>query len=164
MTELQDTQQVTPNKQILIVTNNPSPSCTKLRQAIHQGALEYAEETDIVLLEPQQFTAEQVRNADAVIIGTTENFGYMSGIIKDFFERIYNHCLDCTEGKPVALYIKAGNDGSGALNSVLPILTGLKWRLISDPIICKGQLTTEFMEQCRELGATMTAGIEADIF
>ncbi len=40
---------------------------------------------------PQDADSVSVQGADAIIIGTTENFGAMSGLIKDFFERIFRH-------------------------------------------------------------------------
>ena len=60
---------------------------------------------------------QDVLTANAVIIGTTENFGYMSGLIKDFFERIYYPCLEKTQALPWALYVRAGKDGAGALRA-----------------------------------------------
>ena len=46
--------------------------------------------------------------ARAVLIGTTENFGYMSGLVKDFFERIYYSCEGELQGLPYAVYIAPG--------------------------------------------------------
>jgi len=75
-------------------------------------------------------TPKTLLAADAVLLGTTENFGYMSGLMKDFLERIYYPCLEHTEGKPYALYVRAGNDGVGATTSVERIVSGLNWRAI----------------------------------
>ena len=88
----------------------------------------------------------------------------MSGAIKDFFERIYYPCLEVTEGKPVALYIKAGLDGQGAKTSVEKILIGLKWKLIQPPVILKGKYRADFVDQCETLGMTLAVGLDSGIY
>jgi multimeric flavodoxin WrbA len=109
-------------------------------------------------------TADDVRTCQALIIGTPENFGYMSGAIKDFFERIYYELLDKTPGLPYALFVKASTDGEGAVRSVERIVAGLKWKAVAPPIVVVGDVGPEHLEQCRELGATVAAGLEAGMF
>lgn len=116
------------------------------------------------LLAAAAASAEDVLACRAIIIGTTENFGYMAGLIKDFFERIYYPCLEQTEALPYALYIRAGNDGSGAQTSIERIVTGLKWKPMQSPLVCQGEYQPEFLNQCEELGMTVAAGLEAGIF
>ncbi|MEZ5450137.1 MAG: hypothetical protein R3E89_14595 [Thiolinea sp.] len=92
----------------------PAPQSPRGRCQWHCGAVRTPFEAD----------ADDVLAANGIILGTTENFGYMSGALKDFFERIYYPCLEQTQGLSVALYVKAGLDGTGAC-SVERILTGL---------------------------------------
>ena len=150
---------------ILIVANCPSENTLKLQTAVAHGC-RYEKDIPINLRVriPWDCNSGDVIWSDGVIIGTTENFGYMSGAIKDFFERIYYPCLEVTEGKPVALYIKAGLDGQGAKTSVEKILTGLKWKLIQPPVILKGKYRDAFVDQCETLGMTMSAGLDAGIY
>ena len=88
----------------------------------------------------------------------------MSGLIKDFFERIYYPCLEKTEGLPYALYVRAGNDGTGAQNAVERIVTGLRWSAIQPCLILRGDYQTRFEDDCEELGMLMAAGLEAGVF
>jgi multimeric flavodoxin WrbA len=111
-----------------------------------------------------QAGSEDVLWADGVILGTTENFGYMSGAMKDFFDRAYYPCLEKTEGLPYVLFIRAGNDGQGARSSIERIVAGLSWKQVQAPLICTGTWRDEFLVQCEELGATMAAGLEAGVF
>lgn len=37
---------------------------------------------------------EDVFECDVIILGIIENFGYMSGVLKDFFDCIYYLCLE----------------------------------------------------------------------
>ena len=149
---------------ILIVSNTPSPNTLTLQKAVVEGVHSIDAQQDLRVKVPWDAHTDDVLWSDGIILGTTENFGYMSGAVKDFFERIYYPCLEKTEGKPVALFIKAGLDGQGAKTSVERILTGLKWKLIQPPVVLKGEYSAEFSDHCRELGMTMAAGMDAGIY
>lgn len=152
-------------KHLLIVCNTPSENTSALALAAKQGASDDAvENTRITLKTPLEANSEDVLNCDALLLGTTENFGYMSGQLKDFFERIYYPCLEKTQGKPYALYIKAGNDGQGTKIAVEKIVTGLRWKAVQPALILQGEYQTEFEDQVRELGMLMAAGLDNDVF
>jgi multimeric flavodoxin WrbA len=107
---------------------------------------------------------DDVRWAEAVIIGTPENFGSVSGRVKDFLERIYHPCLEETRGLPYALFVRAGNDGRGAVSAVQRIVTGLAWREARPPVIARGDTLTEAdLDACWELGATMAASLSVGL-
>ena len=143
----------------------PSENTTALANAILSGATDDAiDQVSVTLKEPLEATVENVLAADGIILGTTENFGYMSGLMKDFLERIYYPCLDHTEAMPYAMYVKAGNDGSGAQISMERIITGLAWKPVMPATILKGDFQPDFVEQCREIGMTLAAGLEAGIY
>ena len=149
---------------ILVVSNTPSANTLSLQQAVVDGIHGIDANQDVRVKIPWDANADDVLWSDGIVLGTTENFGYMSGALKDFFERIYYPCLESTEGKPVALYVKGGLDGQGAKTSVERILLGLKWNLIQPPLVLKGDYREEFSDQCRELGMTMAAGLDAGIY
>jgi multimeric flavodoxin WrbA len=102
--------------------------------------------------------------ADALLLATPARFGYMAGMVKDFFERIYHPCLETSAGLPYALVVKGDTDVGGAVASVERIVSGLRWRLVLPPVRVVGALEPEHREQARELGATLAAGLEAGIF
>lgn len=152
-------------RSLLIVAHIPSANTRRLRDAVEQGARD-PEITGVAVraLTPFEAGPDDVRAADAVILGTTENLGYMSGALKDFFDRSYYPCLEHTQGLPYALYVRAGHDGTGTRRGVETIVTGLKWRAVAEPLICRGAFDEAFVGQCRELGTLMAAGLEAGIF
>ena len=151
-------------KHLLIVAHNPSPNTQKLVDATLRGATnEEIDGVEVKHIPPLQATPDDVLWADAIILGTTENFGYMSGALKDFFDRIYYPCIEQTEAMPFALYIRAGLDGTGTRIAVAKITTGLSWKMVQEPIILQGEYKTEFEAQCEELGMLMAASLEAGI-
>jgi hypothetical protein len=152
-------------KMLLIVAHVPSPNTARLRDALVHGAM--APGIDGVVprrLSPFDARPEDVRSAQGIILMTTENLGYMSGALKDFFDRIYYPCLDHTQGLPYALVIRAGHDGTGTRRGVETIVTGLRWRAVQEPLICRGEWQEAFLRQCEELGTAMAAGLDAGIF
>ncbi len=154
-----------PIQHLLIVSNTPSPNTKKLADAIVEGAKNKdIDDVEVEFLEPLNASADDVLSADGIIIGTTENFGYMSGQIKDFFERIYYPCLEQTQGLPYALFVKGGLDGTGAKLSVEKIITGLRWKEVQQPLIMKGEFQSKWLADCEELGMYVAAGLEAKIF
>jgi hypothetical protein len=152
-------------KRLLIVAHAPSPNTRRLREAALEGArAEDIAGVDAVALSPFDAGPEDVMAAGALILGTTENLGYMSGALKDFFDRSYYPCLEKTQGLPYCLYIRAGHDGTGTRRGVETIVTGLRWRAVQEPLILRGKWDDGFVGQVRDLGMAMAAGLEAGIF
>jgi multimeric flavodoxin WrbA len=152
------------DKKLLIVAHQPSPNTRTLVQATLSGACtEDLAGVEVRYKPPLEANADDVLWADAIILGTTENFGYMSGALKDFFDRIYYPCLDRTEALPYALYIRAGLDGTGTKRAVENICKGLKWKPVQPALILHGEYQDEFVDQCHELGLLMAASLDARI-
>lgn len=154
-------------RSLLIIAHAPSPNTITMAEAILDGATDSAVEgVTASLVSPFDCDTEMVLQSNALILFTTENFGYMSGALKDLFERVYYPCLDDpkrNDAKPFALIIKAGLDGTGTELSVGKITTGLKWRPVQATTVCKGDFEKEFISQCRDIGLTLAASLEADI-
>jgi hypothetical protein len=146
---------------LLVVSHAPSENTELLTQWVMSGATSGS--ISVEWSAPLETGPDQVLAARGLILGTTENFGYMSGAMKDFFDRIYYPCLDETRGLPYALFIRAGQDGQGAKTSIERIVTGLGWRAVHEPLICKGEIT-QFEVSCRQLGELMALGLKEEIF
>ena len=150
---------------LLIVAHAPSPNTRRLFDAVVEGARsDETSKLEVVAHGPFEAGPEDVMAAGAIILGTTENLGYMSGALKDFFDRSYYPCLEKTQGLPYCLYVRAGHDGTGTRRGVETIVTGLRWRAVQEALIFRGEWQDAFVDQCRELGAAMAAGLDAGIF
>ena len=152
-------------KTLLIVAHAPSPNTQRLRDALLRGA-EAAEPESVELrcLAPLEAGPEDLLAAQAALLFTTENLGYMSGALKDFFDRSYYPCLEKTQGLPYALVIRAGHDGTGTRRAVESIASGLRWRAVQEPLTCRGEFQEAFVGQCEELATAMTAGLDLGVF
>jgi hypothetical protein len=152
-------------KKLLIVAHAPSTNTQAMRDALVSGAQSPdVDGVSATARSPFETGPEELLAANAVLLLTPENLGYMSGALKDFFDRCYYPCLEQTQGLPYALVIRAGSDGTGTRRSVETIVTGLRWRAVQAPLICRGEWREEFVDQCRELGLAMAAGLEAGVF
>ena len=151
-------------KRLLIVTHCPSPNTENLRERCIQAARHAAPNIEVKSLAALQTTADDVLNADALLLGTTENLGYMSGGMKDFFDRIYYPCLEKTEGLSVAAWVRAGQDGTGTKRALKTITTGLRWRWQQAPVVLKGDWKDDFLADVEELSAAIAAGLEMGVF
>ena len=108
--------------------------------------------------------ADDLLWCDGFLLGTPENFGYMSGAMKYFLDQAYYPCEGKINGKPYALFVRAGNDGSGAISSMRRILSGLAVREIQEPVLIAGEFNSARLAECEELGLTLAAGLEAGVF
>ena len=152
-------------KRLLIVGHVPSPNTLRLREAAEAGACSPdIAGVEVTAASPFEVGPEDVLAANAILLGTTENLGYMSGALKDFFDRTYYPVLEEKQGLAYALYIRAGHDGTGTRRGVETIVTGLRWRAAQDPLILRGDWQEDFVGQVEELGMLMAAGLEAGIF
>ncbi|MBB3142683.1 flavodoxin family protein [Halomonas organivorans] len=151
-------------KRLLIVAHAPSPNTRRLREAAERGARHPdIEDVEVVVKPPLEAGPEDVRACDAILLGTTENLGYMSGALKDFFDRCYYPLLEETQGLPCALYIRAGHDGTGTRRAVEGIVTGLRWKWAQEPLTLRGEWQDAFLDRTEELGLYLAAGLDGGI-
>jgi len=152
-------------KTLLIVYHTHGVKTARMAEAVERGALAALREAEaedtvrVIAKRCAEAGPEDLLDADALILGTPENFGYMSGMMKDFLERVFYPCEGKVEGRPYALFVGAGQDGSGAQTSVERIVTGLRLRKAHEAIVCVKDLTPEIVEACETLGATFAAGL-----
>lgn len=152
------------SKHLLVIAHAPSTNTRLLREAAARGASHpELEQVQCVVKAPLEAGPEDIMACDAILLGTTENLGYMSGALKDFFDRSYYSVLDKKQGLPCALYIRAGHDGTGTQRAVESIVTGLRWRWVQPPLILRGEWQPSFTDQVEELSMTLAFSVESGI-
>jgi multimeric flavodoxin WrbA len=150
---------------LLVVFHSRSGGTAAMVEAAVAGARDDAiENVEVVVQGAFDTTPDDVLACNAILLATPENFGYMSGALKDFLERIFYAVVDHTPGLPYALLVKASTDGEGAVRSVERIVSGLRWKQVVPALVVAGDLAPGDLERCGELGATLAAGLDAGMF
>lgn len=153
------------DKHLLIVYHSQSGSTEQMAQAVIRGATHPDVDAVEVRVRPAlDAVAEDLLWADGFILGSPENFGYMSGAMKYFLDRVFYACEGKIGGLPYALFVRAGNDGTGAISSMRRILTGLAVREVQEPVLISGEFDADRLTDCEELGMVMSAGLETGVF
>lgn len=138
---------------LLIIHHSPTAAMTGLTDAVVAGAGDPEISGVEVEVSPAlTTTAPQVLAADAVVLGTPANFGYMSGALKHFFDSTFlqiGGALDADGGaggaavgtRPFGLYVHGRYDLTGAVRSVLSITGALGWRQAAPVLEILGEIT-----------------------
>lgn len=150
-------------KHLLIIYHSGSGKTERMAQAVYAGASREAE-VETRLQHAFDSGLDDLLWADGLIFGTPENFGYMSGALKDFFDRTFYPAEPHQLNLPYALFVGAGNDGSGAVREVERIALGYPLRKVAEPVVVVGTLGEQHLRECEELGGAMAAGLALGIF
>jgi NAD(P)H-dependent FMN reductase len=157
-------------KRLLIVYHTQFGGTKQIAEAAWRGA-RTIEDVDSALRLAADAGIDDVLAADAIVIATSENFGGMAGMVKDFLERIYYPCEGKLEGRPYTVLVCAGTDGAGAMLQVDRVATGLRLNKVHPGLVWKSGVTAQpvvvpagVLAQCAEIGATLAAGVSAGIY
>lgn len=148
---------------ILIVFASQSGGAARLADAVERGALSEPGPR-VRKLHGTKAGVDDLLWCDALVIVTPENFGYMAGAIKDFFDRTFYPAQGKVDNLPYALIVKAGNDGTFACSAVQRIARGYPLKQIAEPILSIGDDVSGPLSQAEELGQLIAAGLALGIF
>jgi len=154
---------------LLVVHHSPTDTVRSLTDAVVAGARDDAiEGVEVVVREALEATADDVLGADGYLLGTTANFGYMSGALKHFFDSIFLEAGGAladdgsagpagTGKKPYGLWVHGRYDTAGAVRSVQSIVGALRWRQSAEVLEVLGDVGEPEREAAYELGGTLAA-------
>ena len=151
-------------KNILFIHHSPSENTKKLSKLVEIKITNVTPNVNLTILNLIEANTSSFREIDGLIIGTTENFGYMSGLTKDFFDRCYDELRDKTEGLPIIYYVRAGLDGEGCKVGLNKILIGLRWKQVLPPLVLRGSWQEDYLKQLEKFVLTFASGIELGIY
>jgi multimeric flavodoxin WrbA len=162
-------------KQLLIVYHTQTGGTLQMARAAATAATEVSG-VAVRLEIATEVGPEALLESSGYLFACPENLAAMSGLMKDFFDRTYYPVLDQIQGRPYAILICAGSDGTNAARQIERIATGWRLKAIADPlIVCTHAQTPERilapkqidaadLARCAELGATLAAGLDLGIY
>ena len=154
---------------LLVVHHSPTPTVQALTDGVLAGANDDAiEGVEVVERLALEARADDVLAADGYLLGTTANFGYMSGALKHFFDTIFleaggalsdDGSASASSGgkKPYGLWVHGRYDTTGAVRSVQSIVQALPWVQSAEVLEVLGDVGDEQTEAAYELGGTIAA-------
>jgi len=162
---------------LLIVWHSRTGAARQMAQALAHGAqqaavaLDLAMALDVRSLPADEAGCDDVLDAQGYLFCAPENLGSVSGAMKEFFDRCYYEVLDRVAGRPYALAIAAGTDGTGAARQIERICTGWRLRQAAPPLIARNgaqapaqilapkTIAPDVRAQCEELGGLLAATV-----
>ena len=160
---------------MLIVYHSLTGGTRQMAEAAAQAA-RGQEGVTVHLKTAQDARAEDLLAAGGYVFACPENLAAIAGLMKDFFDRCYYPVLDRIQGRPYAVMVCAGSDGSNAARPIARIATGWRLKPVAEPlIVCTHAQTPERilapktieppdLARCAELGAGLAAGLGAGVF
>jgi multimeric flavodoxin WrbA len=154
---------------LLVVHHSPTPTVRALTDAVLAGARDDAiTGVEVVEREALAASADDVLSADGFLLGTTANFGYMSGALKHFFDTIFleaggalgdDGSASGSSGgrRPFGLWVHGRYDTTGAVRSVQSIVGALPWQQSAPVLEVLGEVGDAEREAAYELGGTIAA-------
>lgn len=162
-------------KRLAIIWHSMTGGSKALAEAAAAGAAG-TNEVETETLHADTASPQTLLDADGYIFAFPENLAAISGVMKAFFDRSYYPCLGKIEGRPYALVVCAGSDGSNAVRQAERIATGWRLKRIADSqIVCTHAQTPEAilaaktikeadLSKARELGTALAEGLALGIF
>lgn len=162
-------------KRLAIIWHSMTGGSKALAEAAAAGAAG-TNEVETETLDADTASPQTLLDADGYIFAFPENLAAISGVMKAFFDRSYYPCLGKIEGRPYALVVCAGSDGSNAVRQAERIATGWRLKRIADSqIVCTHAQTPEAilaaktikeadLSKARELGTALAEGLALGIF
>ncbi len=162
-------------KRLLVIFHTMTGGTRQMAQAAADGAASEPE-VQVHLIHASEAGETELIESDGFIFATPEYLAMMSGVVKDFFDRTYYAALDRITGRPYATLICAGSDGENAARQIARIATGWRLKPVASPFIVLTHAQTpetilapktigaDDLDRCREIGATLAAGLALGIY
>ena len=144
---------------LLIVYHSRTGNTEEMAKAVSEGAVSSG--ATVSLKKVAEATVDDLLTCDAVVFGTPTNFGYMAGVMKEFFDQVWLTIGDKPANKPYCAFTSKGGGEEHALDSIHRICGSfnrrkqLNFTKVLEDMVATRRPTPEVLEECRTLGRKM---------
>lgn len=129
------------------------PGNTKVAaEAVAEGARSAGAE--VSLKDCDEAGPDDLKQCDALALGSYNAFSYMGGGLKGFFDRTFYPTQEAVTGKPYAAFMTHGGGGKG-IASIESVAGAFKLEKIADAVLAKGRPDEQAVAHLKALGARL---------
>lgn len=147
---------------VLIVYHSHTGNTEVMAKAIRDGVVSAG--AKVTLKKAVEATAKDILNCEIVAFGTPNNFNYMAGAMKDFFDRLWLTIGNRTGSKLYTTFSSSRGGGRGAIEVIESIEniceTFNKWTQVNfkkalQGIVATGKPSAQILQDCKEMGSKL---------
>lgn len=146
-------------KKLLIVYHSRTGNTEEMARAVCEGAVSGG--ATVSLKKAGEATPNDLLDCDAVIFGTCTNFGYMGGMMKEFFDQVWLSIGDNVANKPYSAFTCSRSGTKQALDSIDSICNTFnqrkqfKLKKAFEGIAVTPKPSSAILEECKQIGKKM---------
>ena len=99
-------------------------------------------------------TVNDFISCSAIALGSPNYFGYMAGLMKDFFDKAWG-IRDKVIGKPASAFTSGGGSNNSALLSLERLMAAFRLEKVTEGVVSQGAPSPADLEACKKLGEAL---------
>jgi len=139
--------------EVLVLYYSRSGKTEGLAKAVAEGVSSVAEAT-ASMKRVNYATVNDFISCNAVAFGSPNYFGYMAGLMKDFFDKAWS-IRDKVIGKPASAFTSGGGSNNSALLSLERLIVAFKLEKITEGVVSQGVPSPADLEASKKLGEAL---------
>jgi len=136
--------------QVLVLYYSRTGNTEALANAIADGSRQ-VEGVLVTIKRIDYATVQDFISCDAVAFGSPNYFGYMAGIMKDFFDKAWSVRINVA-GKVAAAFTSGGGNSNSALVSLENVIGYFKLEKVAEGIVSVRKPNEQDLKKCKDLG------------
>jgi len=140
-------------KRVLIVYHSMGGNTAAAAKAVAEG-VKSVKGVEAVLVKAKDANGKDLLVCDAYCFGTPDYFGYMAGMLKDFFDRAHGSTEGKLADRPCGVFVSHGGGGAAA-ESMEEMCRSFKLKRVGKTVLFKEKPDENAKENLRRLGVVV---------